>query len=99
MVQSKEILSLKKQVRRLKAKLAAIKSDVTDDDSSELVRLHHLVSSLRAENKALKKKTKRLEKRLANVDLAVVQRKRLMEKTKRLEERLTNVDLAVVQRK
>ena len=35
MVQSKEVLSLKKQVRRLKAKLAAIKSKAVDDDSLE----------------------------------------------------------------
>ena len=57
MVQSKEVLSLKKQVRRLKAKLAAIKSKAVDDDSLELVRLRRVVSKLRAENNILKKKT------------------------------------------
>ena len=61
MVQTKEIVNLKKQVKRLKAK------------SVEM-------SKLRAENVALRAKVKRLEGRLKNVDLSVVQRKRLKEK-------------------
>ena len=48
MVQTKEVVNLKKQVKRLKARLVAVKSGAT---SREL-------SNLRAENKALKQKTK-----------------------------------------
>ena len=80
MVQTKEVVNLKKQVKRLKARLVAVKSGAT---SREL-------SNLRAENKALKQKTKRLEERLKNVNLAVVQRKRLREKTERLERQVVN---------
>jgi len=48
------------------------------------------VSKLHTENKALKLKTKRPEKRLANADLAVVERMRLKEKTKRLERQMVS---------
>ena len=87
MVLSKELANLKKQVKRLKANVAALKSNATDDVPVELIRLRGVVSKLRVERMRLKEKTERLEERLINVDLVVVQRKRLKEKTERLEEK------------
>ena len=62
MVQTKDVLRLKKQVRRLKVKLAAIKSNAIDDDSLELVRLRRVVSKLRAENNILKTRQNALKR-------------------------------------
>ena len=81
MVQSKEVTNLKKKLRRLQTKVASLKSNAIDDGSLELVRLRSVVSKLRTENNALKAKIERLEERLSNADLAVVQRKRLKQKT------------------
>ena len=72
MVQSKEISSLKKQVRRLKAKLASIKSNAIDDGSLELVRLRRVVSKLRTENNTLKTKIERLEERLSKGTVGII---------------------------
>ena len=99
MVQSKEVTNLKKKLRRLQTKVASLKSNAIDDGSLELVRLRRVVSKLRTKNNALKAKIERLEERLSNADLAVVQRKRMKQKTERLEDRLSNAELAVVQRK
>ena len=84
MVQSKEVTNLKKKLRRLQTKVASLKSNAIDDGSLELVRLRRVVSKLRTKNNALKAKIERLEERLSNADLAVVQRKRLKHKTYRL---------------
>ena len=75
------LANLKKQVKRLKANVAALKSNVADDVPVELIRLRGVVSKLRVERKRLKEKTERLEERLSNVDLSVIKRKQLKRKT------------------
>jgi len=75
MVQTKELRNHKKQVKRLKAKIAVQKCDA-------------VVSDLRLENRRLRQKIARLEERLKKADLAIVERMRLKEKVGRPEERV-----------